>query len=224
MGWKILNHAKDIGSQIGAATGIASGVGTLTNKTRDAWDNHSTSDLIKTCEKELRDMSAKDIPVQAGVKTQTGEFIQKALGLRGAAVDGDVGAGTIKALNARIEQEFAPAASGKFNFASLKSYTGAVSGAFSDKFEDLKGREYKSAGDIDGRTVEFLTVKCRETEAFGDPKTKQDFAEAMNEIGTKTGNGELQMAAHKLEPQVVPEPKVIPEAPSVQSEPAPEMR
>ena len=168
---------------------------------KDGLDDFTTSSLIKKCESELETTKADDIPVGADVSTETGKLIQLALKIDN--VNGKVGEDTIEVLNKRIEEEFAS----KPEKTGLAKYTGAISDAFGDKFEDLKGRKYNDASDIDGRTLEFLSQSLRKDDAFGDTKTLQIYAKAMSEIADKADNSELQMAAHKLAPEVIAAPQ-----------------
>lgn len=198
--WDDARKARHFIKDFGGAAKKTGDAADKVNTARKVNDVAKTSNLIKDCESKLEKIGKDDIPVSASTPTETGKFIQLALHVD---ADGKVGNGTIEALNKRIEEEFATKPKGSYR----ERFKNAVSNVLKDEFEDLKGRRYNDASDIDGRTLEFLSQSLRKDDAFGDTKTLQIYAKAMSEIADKADNSELQMAAHKLAPEVIAAPQ-----------------
>ncbi|MCK5384810.1 MAG: hypothetical protein KAJ29_04485 [Alphaproteobacteria bacterium] len=201
--WDDARKARHFIKDFGGAAKKTGDAADKVNTARKVNDVAKTSNLIKDCESKLEKIGKDDIPVSASTPTETGKFIQLALHVD---ADGKVGNGTIEALNKRIEEEFATKPKGSYR----ERFKNAVSNVLKDEFEDLKGRRYNDASDIDGRTVQFLSQSVYGEGAFCVPTTLRTYTEAMKEIAEESGNQELQVAAHKLASEIVAAPENAP--------------
>lgn len=174
-----------------------------------AKDTHDITSAAKTCIRELKEMSANDIPLSGAYPSDIGKMIQVSLGIPPESANGLIDEDMVTMLKTRIERDIE------------ESERNAIGLNWKSGYKDMAERveKFETASNIDGETIAYLLKSSIEDGTLGleNLKVLNIYGDAMEDIGSDTKNGALLTAGNELKAelkeqleQAVAEPSTTP--------------